>query len=121
MALSRLSYRRELLDRIAQNAEFAGVDIQRIDPVRVKLPDPDLYDLAKETYIRVSEAREARDLLAIEEEKTNLKVLREYAELMTEYPVLIRFLYLKELGGEGLDILELELPETFGTAEESGD
>jgi hypothetical protein len=117
MRLNELGYQQTLSEQISRLSEFSGIRIHQITPVELRLPDPELYQLAKDTYFGLAAARQTRDLAAIDEEKSNLKVLREYGELLTEYPVLLEFLYLKELKGEGVEALEMEIPEIFKTAE----
>jgi hypothetical protein len=117
LQLSELGFQETLLEKLSRIREFSGIRIHQITPVEVKMPDLELYQLAKDTYFNLTAARQARDLVAIDQEKSNLKVLREYAELLTEYPVLLRFLYLKELKGEGIEVLEMEIPEIFDSME----
>ena len=109
--LNQPGYQDNLLSRLSKMTEFSHLEITQIKPINVQIPDMELYSEAKRIYFNISSAREAKDLLAIEEEETNLKMLREYAKLLTEYPVLIQYLYLKELKGEGMEILNMEFPD----------
>ncbi len=99
-----------LAERLSRDPVFAGIEIIRITPKELSLPDADLYQEAKRQYFSLAKAREAKDVILIEQEKSNLKVLKEYAELLTEYPILLKYLYLQNLKGNSLDILNLELP-----------
>lgn len=103
-------YFKGLADSLSRDPEFSSIEIKRITPKELSFPDPDLYYEAKRRYFSLSKAREAKDVLFIQQEKSNLKVLKEYAELLTEYPILLKYLYLQNLKGKNLDILELDLP-----------
>ena len=105
-----------LADRLSRDPEFSSIEIKRITPIELSFPDPDLYYEAKRQYFSLAKAKEAKYVLFIQQEKSNLKVLKEYAELLTEYPILLKYLYLQNLKGKNLDILELDLPSL---AEES--
>jgi hypothetical protein len=104
----------DLPAQISGSEQFPDIIIEDIYPVEIKIPDPDLYNEAKRIFIALARAREAKDVEAIRAEQTNLDILAKYGELLTEYPVLIQYLYLKELKGQAVDLLdlgELELGE----------
>ncbi len=98
-------------NRLSQEPEYESLDIRSIVPLEIKMPDPDLYHEAKRQYFSIAKAREIKDVLTINQEKQNLKVLKDYAELLTQYPVLMQYLYLKELKGDAPKFLDLNLPD----------
>ena len=91
--------------------EYKEISIDQIHLLDTRMPDTELYLKAKSMYFALAEARETKDIAAIQAEQTNLDMLEKYGVLLTKYPVLIQYLYLKELKGEALDILELDLSE----------
>jgi hypothetical protein len=115
--ISEVGYFEHLKDRLALDPEFASLKIERIVPMELILPDQDLYNEAKRQYLSLAKARETKDIVSIQQEKSNLKVLKEYAELLTQYPVLLKYLYLQNLKGKNLDILNLDLPSFSEEAE----
>ena len=88
----------------------------------------ELYSRARESYFRIMAAREASQaeiaarVMAEQEvhylnqqrEIENLELLRQYGELLSKYPILIKFLYLKYLEDwDKLQIPELNIPESI--------
>ena len=79
-------------------------------------PDPDLYELARASYRDLVETRDrSRDAAvagsaeeqvrlenAREQERGNLEALREYGELLNQYPVLLKAMAVQKLSGEQL-------------------
>jgi hypothetical protein len=108
--LLETDYFQDLTEKLSRDAEFSSLEIKSIDPLEITLPDLELYNEAKRHYFEMSSIRREKDILAIQEEKTNLNALREYGVLLNEYPILLKFLYLLNLKGEGLEILQMELP-----------
>lgn len=107
---------------------FSELEVTDLSVLNIKLPDPELYISARETYFRIMAAREASQteiaarLMAEKEEyylnqqheKEKLELLHQYGELLSEYPILIKFLYLKYLeDGNELQIPELNIPESI--------
>ena len=91
---------------LLENESLSAFQKIEITPVNVTVPDMDLYNEAKRIYFALANAREEKDLTAIQSEQVNLAALKDYGELLTEYPILIQYLYLKELKGEALPFLE---------------
>jgi hypothetical protein len=107
---------------------FPELEITDLAALNIKLPDMELYRRARESYFRMMAAREvsqaeiaARVMAEQEEhylnqqrERENLEHLRQYGELLSNYPILIKFLYLKYLeDGDDLKIPELNIPESI--------
>jgi hypothetical protein len=105
------NFSNNIIKELSGDSDFRFLNIKQITPLQIKLPDLELYQAAKGQYFSLARARQDQDVLAINAEKNNLKVLKEYAEILTEYPILLKYLYLKELKGEGLDILNLDLSD----------
>ena len=101
----------ELKRQLSGMEEYKEISIDQIHLLDTRMPDTELYLKAKSMYFALAEARETKDIAAIQAEQTNLDMLEKYGVLLTKYPVLIQYLYLKELKGEALDILELDLSE----------
>ncbi len=105
-----------LLDRIGP--QFPEVQIHRLLPTTLELPDVDLYRAAKAQFLAIAASREQT---LIEHMSTVVKtenrvdqhfgVLERYGDLLSRYPVLLELFTLK--GGRLDEILgEIENPET---------
>lgn len=107
---------------------FPELEITDLAVLNIKLPDMELYSRARESYFRIMAAREASQaeiaarVMAEQEvhylnqqrEIENLELLRQYGELLSKYPILIKFLYLKYLEDwDKLQIPELNIPESI--------
>ena len=107
---------------------FPELEITDLAVLNIKLPDMELYSRARESYFRIMAAREASQAeiaarvmaeqevhyLSQQREIENLELLRQYGELLSKYPILIKFLYLKYLeDGDKLQIPELKIPESI--------
>jgi len=107
---------------------FPELEITDLTALNMKLPDMELYSRARESYFRIMAAREvsqaeiAARLMGEQEEhylnqqreRENLELLRQYGELLSKYPILIKFLYLKYLqDGDELQIPELNIPKSI--------
>ena len=106
----------ELNRRVQRNAAAAVPDLELSNlTVRVvHIPDSDLYELARSSYRGLVQARdrsrdEAVARLAEEQvraenaragEKAKLQALREYGELLNEYPILLKAMAVQRLSGE---------------------
>jgi hypothetical protein len=95
---------------IELESKYSSLDIKRLAPFKLTLPDWDLYQASKERYLSITKAQQLKDVESINQEKRNLKVLRDYGELLEEYPVLLQFLYLLEGEGSGIEIFDWDLP-----------
>jgi len=119
-----------LTEKFRQSAPdfFPELEITDLAALNIKLPDMELYLRARDSYFRMMEAREAAQaeiaarVMAEQEEhyinqqreRENLELLRQYGELLSKYPILIKFLYLKYLqDGDELQIPELNIPESI--------
>ncbi len=119
-----------LTEKFEQNIPdfFPELEITDLAALNIKLPDMDLYSRARESYFRMMAAREASQAeiaarvmaeqeahyLKQQREIENLELLRQYGELLSKYPILIKFLYLKYLeDGDELQIPELNIPESI--------
>jgi len=107
---------------------FPELEITDLTVLNIKLPDIELYSRARESYFKIMAAREASQAeiaarvmveqeehyLSQQRERENLELLRQYGELLSKYPILIKFLYLKYLeDGDELQIPELDIPEAI--------
>ena len=108
---------------------FPDLHLQQVDAQPVRVPDMSLYNLAKDSYrnlvtIRETSRKEAAVGLAeeieqnridAEREENTLDRLRRYGELFTEYPILLKFLYMQQTEG-GFQLPEFELPEILDSS-----
>ncbi|UCF98949.1 MAG: hypothetical protein JSV89_05255 [Spirochaetaceae bacterium] len=107
----------QTLNRSLQRELASAVPDLQLLSVKVdalKLPDRDLYELARASYrdlvdIRDRSRDEAVASLAVErvraenaraEEKASLEALREYGQLLNEYPILLKAMAVQKLSGE---------------------
>ena len=95
--------------------QFPAVEIREVRFADLRLPDLELYRRARRAYLALLEARyEARRTaalnLAVERERgvaaaearrEALQVLREYGQVLKEFPILIQFLALQSEAGRG--------------------
>ncbi|HEC61974.1 MAG TPA: hypothetical protein ENI27_06930 [bacterium] len=103
---------------------FPDLRLQQVDAYPLQVPDMSLYNLAKDSYrnlvaIWETSRKEAAVGLAeeieqnridAEREENTLDRLRRYGELFTEYPILVKVLYMQQ-SESGLQLPEFELPE----------
>ncbi|MQY76082.1 MAG: hypothetical protein GH155_00435 [Spirochaeta sp.] len=107
---------------------FPELEITDLAVLNVKLPDMELYSRARESYFNIMAVREASQVeiaaqviaeqeehyLNQQRERENLELLRQYGELLSKHPILIKFLYLKYLeDGDELQIPEFNIPESI--------
>ena len=90
-----------LISRIS--GQFTSIDIHRILPTRVEMPDIELYQVAKEQFLAVARSREQSridQMAATVRTDTRIEqhflVLERYGSLLETYPVLIDLFNLKE-------------------------
>jgi len=105
------------LNRRVQRDSAAAVPDLKLSNLNVRvthIPDSDLYELARSSYRDLVQTRdrsrdEAVARLAEEqvraentraEEKAELEALREYGELLNEYPILLKAMAVQRLSGE---------------------
>jgi hypothetical protein len=110
---------------------FPELNLLRLTPLNMTLPDMDLYTLAKESYFSLVKSRgEARNNAAVdlaakmelahiedEKERLALQKMKEYGELLTEYPILLQAIYVQQMSGSEttLEFPELKIPEILGS------
>jgi hypothetical protein len=89
--------------------EFPRLQILDLQVHDLRLPDPRLYALARESYRSLLEARDrARNSAAAglagerEREARALESLAAYGELLNKYPVLLKAMYVRHLTGKEL-------------------
>jgi hypothetical protein len=101
--------------------EFPNLEISTLNIQSLELPDLELYRLAKQSYRDMVETRDqareealarvaeqqVRSETAREQQRADMEVLREYGELLNEYPVLLKAMAVQKLSGERL----LTIPE----------
>jgi len=107
----------QALNRRVQRELAAAVPDLQISSLNVRVthvPDRDLYDLARSSYrdlvqIRDRAREEAVARLAEEQvraenaraqERANLEALREYGELLNQYPILLKAMAVQKLSGD---------------------
>ena len=112
-------YIEQLQDSLLQISNLSYITIDNIYLNNIDFPDLDLYYTAKQMYLNLIEAKEIRDIDAINEEKVNLLKLEEYGQLLTKYPILIKYLYLNELSDEEIisEILEADFGKLLSGGE----
>ena len=102
-------------DRVAAALaeQFPALEIREVGFADLRLPDLELYERARRSYLALLEARhEARRLAALnlaserergvaaaEARRDALQVLREYGRVLEEFPILIQFLALQSDDG----------------------
>ncbi len=102
---------------------YPDIEVLSLHTRVLKIPDLELYMLAKESYLKLLKTREdsmntvaaqlaveqERAKAQVQSERARLKLISEYGELFTKYPVLLKLYYIqKASGAEGLDIPELK-------------
>jgi len=94
--------------------EFPDFKILSLRTETVRVPDLELYDLARQSYKELVEIRdrsreEAVARMAVEQvraenardqERETLEALREYGKLLNEYPILLKAMYVQKLSGD---------------------
>ena len=110
------------------SAELPELQIVSLTLSDLKVPDMELYELAKQSYRDLVETRTgARDAeaarLAVEEareerrdaaEEARRENLRKYGALFNEYPVLLKAMAIQQLGGSAqLKVPELDLSDVL--------
>ena len=85
------------------SVRFPHVQILGITPLKINLPDEDLYRAVKNQYLTLLETRTAAlnriTELSINQrssETARLEVLKQYGELLTAYPILLEYMALPE-------------------------
>ena len=111
-ALRRLeTVQAHVTDALAE--QFPAVEIREVRFADLRLPDLELYERARRSYLALLEARyEARRVAALnlaserergvaaaEARREALQVLREYGRVLEEFPILIQFLALQSDDG----------------------
>jgi hypothetical protein len=118
-----LFYDSEYMEKLRSSIQIlpamSNIIIESLYINNVEMPDLDLYNTAKEIYFNLLDARENKDINAINEEKNNLLVLEEYGELLTKYPILIKYLYLNQIKEE--DAIKMILESDLNTLFDTGD
>lgn len=101
----------ELIDRLSER--FSSLEFLSAVPTIVRIPDFGLYQAARSLYFETINARReavADSEFAAEEsriaQKTRLETLKQYGEILTEYPVLLDYFSLSV--EQGVDPLALE-------------
>jgi hypothetical protein len=125
----------ELNSRLKQAIDplFPDLSILTLSTTAARVPDLQLYELAKQSYRDLVETRDRAREEAVartageqvraenlrEREKAVLESLREYGKLLNEYPVLLKALYVQKLSGEKLaTIPEFDLSKILETTED---
>jgi len=94
--------------------EFPDLKILSLRTETVRVPDLELYELARQSYKELVEIRdrsreEAVARMAVEQvrtenardqERETLEHLREYGKLLNEYPILLKAMYVQKLSGD---------------------
>jgi len=93
--------------------QFPAVEVREVRFADLRLPDMELYQRARRAYLALLEARHdarraaarnlaeerERGVAAAEARRDALQVLREYGQVLEEYPILIQFLALQSDDG----------------------
>jgi hypothetical protein len=113
---------RELQEEL--DSVFPELEIVHFSTELLSVPDRELYELARASYRDLVETRDRSRAEAIvklageqvraenarDEEKANLEALREYGQLLNEYPILLKAMAVQKLSGdEVITIPELDL------------
>jgi hypothetical protein len=94
-------------------AAFPELEFLSVSPSTMEFPDYDLYARAKELYLTALEAQETGVAQAEQEaafeltrQRSRIELLRDYGEVLSEYPVLLD--YFNMSAESGVDPLQLE-------------
>lgn len=112
VGVASVSLDQELKEEL--DSEFPDLEIITLRSELVSVPDSELYELARASYRDLVETRDrSRDEAiarlaeeqvraenAREEEKANLEALREYGQLLNEYPILLKAMAVQKLSGD---------------------
>ena len=107
------------------NDQFRSLEVRAVRFDDLHLPDLELYQRARRSYLALIEARyearrvaasslaaeRERDVAALEARREALEVLREYGVVLQQYPVLIQFLALQNDAGRDA-FIELPAPDS---------
>jgi hypothetical protein len=109
-------------------ADLPHLEIVSLSLTDLRVPDMELYELARQSYRRLvgtyEEARNAAAArLAVEQAQEDRRIaaddarretLRKYGALFNEYPVLLKAMAIQQLAGSGqVDIPELDLSDVL--------
>ena len=106
------------------SGRFADIDLLAIEVRTLDVPDLELYERARRAYFELLEAQDLarkdavsnlaqqreRDMAARESRAATIELLRQYGEVLEEYPVLVEFLALRRESGTELDSLLDDIP-----------
>ncbi|TVR33511.1 MAG: hypothetical protein EA404_04630 [Spirochaetaceae bacterium] len=105
--------------RAGLEREFPDLEIIRVLPTEVRVPDLRLYAAARSVYLDVLDARsEATAAAAFDaagdevRRESRLAVLRRYGEILKEFPILLEYFSLS--ADKGIDPLDLDVLQTLG-------
>ena len=122
-------FNQKIQAQLEDNPEFSPVKIEKLIPEKIQMPDYQLYLKAKENYLKIQDlklqaqikelsAKHDRNMLAMEKEMDIIKNIDKYGELLTKYPVLIQFLYMRNIKDE--DFLKLSQFRISNSEDDSG-
>ena len=94
-------------------SRFSDLEVTRVSPRRVRIPDLDLYERSRAAFLDLLAAQEEirraavaglaetreRELLLDDASRSAVDRLRRYGEVLTEYPVLLELLQLEGVKG----------------------
>lgn len=101
---------RRLLDGLSR--KYPDIIFDSAVPKKFSVPDVDLYQKARQMYFSVLDSKKASIQNAVDaaarqqvDKSNQLDLLRQYGELLTQYPVLLKYLALEQ--GKSLNSVDL--------------
>ncbi|MBI9105503.1 MAG: hypothetical protein JEZ04_02095 [Spirochaetales bacterium] len=117
--MSKISYNFRLMEKDLLeefSTQYEAVEFINFVPIKVEIPDLDLYREGKRQYFSMARFNEKINMAALEktanrlvEESAKLEILNKYGEIFSRYPELISYYGIYRKDGEGL-IPAIELP-----------
>ncbi|WP_455382410.1 hypothetical protein [Salinispira pacifica] len=106
----------ELISKLS--SQYPNFTFFHVTPTQFELPDFSLYDRARTTYTQLVDAKtralEQASQAAAQEQVTKsnrLDLLRQYGEVLTQYPILLKYLALESgQNPDSINLNDLKLP-----------
>jgi hypothetical protein len=98
-----------LARQIQDTAAMQNLVVEGVIPRTIRVPDPALYAAARDSYLAMARAQQDQEIDVIRQQASNLRVLEEYGKLLNQYPVLLQYLYIRELKGAGTEGADIDI------------
>ncbi|HUX13421.1 MAG TPA: hypothetical protein VMW87_10350 [Spirochaetia bacterium] len=98
--------------------QFPDFEIMHATPTKLQIPDMALYRRARDSYVALLDSKtrsleQATNAAAVDQVRKNnrLDLLRQYGEVLTQYPVLLKYLALENgQNPDSINLNDLKLP-----------